>query len=194
MLDTIERLARRGHPVTVYVSPPESVEAFRTLLSLPLLSFVPQQGDTLGDRMLNAFLDAHSQSLLPAIMTGTDSPTLPDTVLDTAVQALASGTRAVLGPACDGGFYLIGLADVHPEYFFGSDYSNTTVFTRTWQAIRQRSPSSVALPEWYDIDDSDGMRRLIAEPELQRIAPRTAEVIKELIQSSILANNGYSTT
>ncbi len=183
LLDIAGRIAQRGYHVTLCVTPPERVQSFRELLPFSDISIVAQRGTTLGDRMLNAFLDAHSRNLLPAIMIGTDSPTLPDAVFDAAEQALASGSRAVLGPACDGGFYLIGLADVISGCFFGSDYSNDTVFARTQQALQQHGAAPVVLQEWYDIDEEDGLTRLMAETTLRETAPRTAIVVEQLTKA-----------
>lgn len=166
MLDVIERLLKRGYPVTVCVFPPERIEEFRQLLTrekwaFPLPTLLAQQGTTLGDKMYQALAE---QNYFPTLLVGTDSPTLPDSHLDTAERFMMEGTsRAVLGPAADGGFYLLGLTTLHSNYFFGDNYSNATVFHRTWASLRTCFDETLALPEWYDIDDAVALEQLYQE-------------------------------
>lgn len=188
MLDTIERIARRGRPVTVCVSPPGRCSDFRRLLGdeglllSPAPAVAPQQGATLGDRMLNAFRSAQRSTGLPAVILGTDSPTLPERILDETEQALASGAAAVLGPSDDGGFYLLALTGICDDCFFGDDYSNSTVFARTHDALLRRFGAVSVLPAWYDIDDADGLARLRGERDIGATAPRTAAALHNLRQ------------
>lgn len=179
MLDFIERVAVRGYHTVVYVSPPERITAFQHILP-NTVELLPQRGETLGDRMLNAFTDAHERAWLPALLTGTDSPTIPDTIIESAMNALHSGAEAVLGPADDGGFYALGLREVYGGCFFGNDYSNSTVWARTWRALSERY-TPIALPMWYDIDDTEGLTRLAADPELLKLAPRTASILPQVL-------------
>lgn len=190
MLDIIERILQRDTPVMLCVFPSQRVEDFRALLFRegilsPSLSVVAQQGNTLGDKMYNAFCQAQCQNALPAIVLGTDSPTLPEEYLLQAEQAvLANNNAVVLGPSEDGGFYLMGLTHPHAQYFFGDNYSNTTVFRRTWEAVQQQGAFPIALPPWYDIDDKETFLRLCAEmlDNPPYSAYRTSAVVHSLQQ------------
>lgn len=169
MLDIVQCVLQRGTRVRLCVFPPERVESFQALLfgegiHSPLLSVVAQQGDALGDKMYNAFCQAQNENALPAIALGTDSPTLPHEYLQQAEEAvLANGNAVVLGPSEDGGFYLMGLTQLDASYFLGDNYSNATVFRRTWEAVQQHGGTPIALPLWYDVDNGKDFERLCTE-------------------------------
>jgi uncharacterized protein len=91
-----------------------------------------------------------------AILINSDSPTLPPSLLVHAVEALrAPGDRVVLGPAIDGGYYLIGLKAPHDRLFEDIPWSTADVFRLTCERASEIALPAVALPVWYDIDDAD---------------------------------------
>lgn len=188
MLDVIERLLERGYPVTVCVFPPDRLDEFRQLLArekwaFPLPALLAQQGETLGGKMYQALAQWNS---FPVLLVGTDSPTLPDSYLDTAERFMMEATsRAVLGPAADGGFYLLGLTALHSNYFFGDNYSNETVYQRTWDGLLTCFDETLALPEWYDIDDTTGLEQLYKEVQNSNLpyVRRTRTVLQQLWQA-----------
>jgi rSAM/selenodomain-associated transferase 1 len=125
---------------------------------------LPQTGDTLGDRMLNAFRVAGERGSLPALILGTDSPTIPESVLTRAEHTLEQHPdTAVIGGTEDGGFYLLGLQHPDESLFFGADYSNDSVFERTDAALRAAYTHVEHLPVWYDVDDAASLERLTRE-------------------------------
>ena len=70
------------------------------------------------------------------------------------VEKLASGLRGmVLGPAIDGGYYLIGLKRPHKRLFAQIEWGTETVFGRTCERAAEIGLATTVLPEWYDIDD-----------------------------------------
>jgi rSAM/selenodomain-associated transferase 1 len=122
---------------------------------------LPQIGDTLGERMLNAFRTAQERNSLPAIIIGTDSPTLPEAAFTQAEHTLEHRPdAAVIGGTEDGGFYLLGLQKPDESLFFGADYSNDTVFQRTLAALQAAYKHVECLPTWYDVDDAAALERL----------------------------------
>jgi uncharacterized protein len=89
-----------------------------------------------------------------ALING-DSPTLPPSLLVGAVEALRRpGDRMVLGPASDGGYYLIGLKRPHRELFDDIPWGTDAVARRTLDRSAQIGLEAVLLPEWYDVDDA----------------------------------------
>jgi glycosyltransferase A (GT-A) superfamily protein (DUF2064 family) len=93
-----------------------------------------------------------------------DSPTLPTAVLVRAAQALAApGDRVVLGPAEDGGYYLIGMKAEHAGLFADVTWSTDTVAAQTRERIATLGLELVELETWYDVDDNAALQRLLGE-------------------------------
>ena len=103
-------------------------------------------------------LDAGHQAVC---LVNADSPTLPTGVLIEAAQALQRpGDRVVLGPAEDGGYYLIGLKYAHRRLFEDIDWSTERVFSQTLHRAQELGLETVTLPVWYDVDDAASLWRL----------------------------------
>jgi glycosyltransferase A (GT-A) superfamily protein (DUF2064 family) len=99
-----------------------------------------------------------------ACLVNSDSPTLPTSLLiDTARLLARSGDRIVLGPAEDGGYYLIGLKQAHARLFDDIAWSTPVVFAQTVERAREIGLEPLVLPMWYDVDDVESLRRLNAE-------------------------------
>ena len=98
-----------------------------------------------------------------AVVLNSDSPTLPTSVLVEAAQVLARpGDRAVLGPANDGGYYLLGLKAMHRPLFEGIAWSTEYVARQTLERAAELGLPVHVLPEWYDVDRRrDCGRRLL---------------------------------
>jgi len=106
----------------------------------------PQGNGDLGDRMHRAF-EANS----PAILIGTDCPTIEPTDLEAATAALQSHDL-VLGPAADGGYWLIGLRAPCPALFEGIEWSTETVLEATVTKAKAAGLSVHWLRELRDVD------------------------------------------
>jgi uncharacterized protein len=97
-------------------------------------------------------------------LLNSDSPTLPTGYLVAAAVALAApGDRVVLGPANDGGYYLIGLKQPHRGLFQEIDWSTERVFPQTLARAGELGLPVVPLPSWYDVDDAAALRVLVGE-------------------------------
>jgi rSAM/selenodomain-associated transferase 1 len=89
------------------------------------------------------------------VLVNSDSPTLPPSLLHDAVEALRRpGDRVVLGPAIDGGYYLIGLKAPHRHLFADIPWGTGGVMAATRERAAQIGLEVVLLPEWYDVDDA----------------------------------------
>ena len=96
-----------------------------------------------------------------ACVLNADSPTLPTGMLRRAARILlAPGDRAVLGPAEDGGYYLLGMKHCHAGLFTGIDWSTDRVADQTRERAREIGLELVELPSWYDVDDAASLERL----------------------------------
>ncbi len=97
-------------------------------------------------------------------LLNSDSPTLPTGYLVAAATALAApGDRVVVGPATDGGYYLIGLKQPHRRLFQDVDWSTERVFRQTLARADELGLPVVVLPSWYDVDCEEALRVLIGE-------------------------------
>lgn len=97
-------------------------------------------------------------------LLNSDSPTLPTAYLVTAATALAApGDRIVLGPATDGGYYLIGLKRPHRRLFEDIDWSTDRVVAQTLERALELDLAVHQLPSWYDVDDPATLRLLMGE-------------------------------
>jgi rSAM/selenodomain-associated transferase 1 len=94
-------------------------------------------------------------------LLNSDSPTLPTRMLVRAAQALAEpGDRVVLGPAEDGGYYIIGMKAEHAGLFADIAWSTETVATQTRERAAALGLTLVELDAWYDVDDNAALQRL----------------------------------
>ncbi len=97
-----------------------------------------------------------------AVLIGTDFPDLPHEVLIDAFEKLDCGDEptVALGPAADGGYYLIGMNRFVPEIFTGIPWSTGEVFPRTMEKAAALGVGTALLPEWRDVDEADDLEAL----------------------------------
>lgn len=99
-----------------------------------------------------------------ACVLSADSPTLPTAWLARAAERLlAPGRRAVLGPADDGGYWLLGLQTPESEMFAHMPWSTERVAAVTAERAGEVGLALERLGTWFDIDDRDGLHRLMRE-------------------------------
>ena len=124
--------------------------------------YVPQSGEDLGERMKNGFIRAFAAGYRRVIITGSDIPDLPGGFIKEAFSSLQTDDT-VIGPAPDGGYYLIGFrSDTFlPEAFAGITWSTNTVFGETMNILVQSGRKIHILPEWSDVDTLDDLRKLV---------------------------------
>lgn len=125
---------------------------------------LPQRGEHLGERLFHAAGDLLAAGFHSVCLVNADSPTLPSSLLREAALALQpAGDRIVLGPARDGGYYLIGLKRAHRRLFDEISWSTPSVLRQTTERARELSLDVHLLPEWYDVDDHESLRLLCKE-------------------------------
>ena len=116
-----------------------------------------QKGDTLGDRMYQAFDSAFANGYQKIIIIGSDCLELDTKHLEEAFQALDK-QEIVLGPAKDGGYYLLGMNTLHKNIFTNKNWSTPTVFQDTIQDIKESQLSYYLLPELSDVDYEEDLK------------------------------------
>jgi hypothetical protein len=114
---------------------------------------IREQGDgDLGARMERATREAFAEGATAAVVIGADCPQLAPPHLRAALAALREN-EVVLGPATDGGYYLIGLREARPELFRGIAWSTEAVLAQTLAAARAASLACHLLEPLRDVDD-----------------------------------------
>jgi len=99
-----------------------------------------------------------------AVVLNSDSPTLPTALLCETARALSRPEAdMVLGPAEDGGYYLLGVRAPHAHLFRQIDWSTDQVAAQTRARASDLGLESVLLDPWYDVDDRHGLNRLIQD-------------------------------
>ena len=153
--------------VAVFVAfePADSIAEMRELVGDRARLF-PQQGDTLGDRMRNAFERLFAAGYSAVVMIGSDLPSLPASHLAQAFRCVRDGPDPlVIGPASDGGYYLIGLRRLCPELFTSVAWSTADVMSTT-TSIAQTCGLTVSLVSpWHDVDTVDDLRRVLRDSQ-----------------------------
>src|SRR5262245_21993360 len=163
LLDKIEqvRALAQATPVVAY-APPDHGATFSALA--PDLSLLPQQGPDLGVRLDGVLRRLLESGHGGAVAIDSDTPTLPVTLLQRAVDAFANpAIDGVVGPTEDGGYYLIGVREPRPELFVEMPWSTPDVLAETKQRASRRGLRLILLPPWYDVDTPDDLDRLRRE-------------------------------
>lgn len=114
--------------------------------------YLPQRGATLGARMERAFHQAFTDGFERVVIVGSDLPGLTARHLQEAL-ALLDAHPAVIGPARDGGYWLLGLRRPAPELFRDVPWSTATVFPETMRRLRALGLRPALLPELADVDE-----------------------------------------
>ncbi|MFT7035649.1 MAG: rSAM/selenodomain-associated transferase 1 [Cyclobacteriaceae bacterium] len=110
-----------------------------------------QQGEELGSKMSNAFSDSFEDGKSPICIIGSDCFELSEDILQDAFEKLTD-FDFVIGPAKDGGYYLLGMNVHSPTLFNDKVYSTSEVSEEAINAIKHLGKSYFLLPELSDID------------------------------------------
>ena len=125
---------------------------------------LPPREPTLGRSLFHAARDLFEAGYASVCLVNGDSPTLPTKQLVQAARHLQQSVdRVVLGPAADGGYYLIGMRQFHGRLFEAIDWSTERVFRQTIARAGEIGLPVAALAEWYDVDDEASLIRLARE-------------------------------
>ena len=145
------------------------------------IELVPQGEGDLGAKLSRAVCREVERG--PVVVIGSDAPTLPRAELHRALDGLTSND-VVLGPAADGGYWLIGASVPVPELFVDIPWSTADVMARTLE--RLGAHSHVLLREWYDVDTGDDLERLKRELATvdHTIAPATRRALALVLGSA----------
>src|SRR5437879_6042008 len=166
LTDSLDRLAGIDARRILVYAPREAEEVFSGL-ARGRFALMPQVEGGLGQRMAAFFSAAVVPKLefgnearggnevrgsaIKAVLVGVDSPTLPLSYIEEAFARLEQADLA-LGPATDGGYYLVGCAGRVPPIFENITWSRSTVLEETVTVLKDTECRLELLPPWYDVD------------------------------------------
>ncbi len=165
----------------------EDIEGARDYFAgiAPGIVSLPQEGKDLGERMAEAFRVVFAMGHGAAVIIGTDAPDLPPAYIKEAFSRLESGkSRAVFGPCEDGGYYLLGITQLHRALFRDLPWSSGTVLQESLKRAAEAGIEASLLPMWHDVDMAADLERseLLAE---ENGAPQTREYIENWRKSHL---------
>lgn len=166
VLDTLERtkaaVSTFKLPLDRYLAcaPSSTHVFFKIMEERQGVRVIDQVGDDLGSRMNQAFDALFKQGYKRVLIVGTDAPSLPLEYYKHAITLLETHDL-VLGPALDGGYYLIGLTRPIPDLFTGIPWSTEQVLALTQEKAGALGLKTALLAPWRDVDTIADLQALI---------------------------------
>jgi rSAM/selenodomain-associated transferase 1 len=147
-------------PFYIYFYPENALKGLREWLG-PDYQYLPQKGEDLGQRMKHGFLQAFEMGFKEVLLIGSDIPDLPLEFIEEAFSSLED-KDVVIGPAYDGGYYLIGFKDktFSPQVLEGMSWGSEAVFDETMRVLKQLRQRVHILPYRKDIDTIEDLKHL----------------------------------
>ena len=155
---TLESVTGCADTQILAITPPEKLTEFALVIP-PDWTLMTQVDGDLGERMQAFFQHAVDHRFEKTVLIGTDSPTLPRTIIQQAFDILDE-VDCVLGPAIDGGYYLVGCKTEIPPIFEDICWSTEQVLQQTREALGEARISYELLPPWLDVDTIDDLNNL----------------------------------
>jgi rSAM/selenodomain-associated transferase 1 len=141
-----------GIDLAISYTPEDSEGYFAQFLSNGFRLF-PQRGKDLGERLSNIFVDKLAGEYDAVSIIDSDTPDLPRSIVEQSFQLLVTDRAdAVFGPCYDGGYYLVGMRQPHPELFQNIPWSTEMVLPRTLEKAHDLGLDTKLLPPWNDLD------------------------------------------
>lgn len=172
--DELQMLVTLGADVTLCCDPFRPLADYERLFG-PNFRYMVQEGADLGERMLNAL-----HAVLPesggAVLIGSDLPDLPGAHVKLAFAAMKTA-QVCLGPATDGGFYLLGLREpLPPGIFTGVVWGGPQVLKTTLTNCASKGLNHHLLPPWPDVDTAEDLAAYAARNKGEK--NRTMDLIR----------------
>ncbi len=180
VMDIISMVETCKKQVIIFYHPEDGKNEIENLLGKNHIYF-SQTGDNLGKRMQKAFEKAFDMGVKKGVLMGTDIPDLPSEIIESAFNYLDS-KKSVIGPAFDGGYYLIGFRQnfFSASVFENIPWSTPKVFEKTLSKMKTLQIEPYILPGWRDMDSMDDLLYLIKNKGVWKRAPKTISYLAHL--------------
>lgn len=156
--ETVAAMTAPGLSFRVVLCPAGDPAWFRR--EFPELPVLEQGAGDLGERMARILAALLQRGAKGAALIGSDSPDLPPSLVESALDALA-GAEAVLAPAADGGYVLVGESRHRPELFRDVPWSTPEVMAVTRSRCQKAGIVCREIGGWDDLDDLPSLHRLL---------------------------------
>ena len=163
----------------IVFDPPDARRSVEEWLGVEAAVLMPQSPGDIGVRMERAFEDLFARGARRVAVTGTDVPALEREDVRAALESLDEHDVAI-GPATDGGYYLIALKRPQPELFRGIAWSGPDVLTRT---LERAATGNLDVRVLRTMGDVDTVEDLAAEWE--RVRPLLEDDVREAIERTL---------
>jgi hypothetical protein len=167
-LEIYRHLVQSTYSVLEHVSAPVWTyysDFIPEIVNSPIEKSFVQEGRDLGERMANAFARSFESGMEKVVLIGTDCPTLQSQHLNQAFEALTH-SDLVLGPATDGGYYLIAMKRKADYLFEGISWSTSEVLSQTLAVATAHGLHFTLLDELSDIDTREDWERYRSQIEI----------------------------
>jgi len=144
----------QSYNTIIFYDPPEKEKEIKNWIGKKEVQYLPQIGNTLGDRISNAFKEVYSNGADKTVIIGTDCLEVTSEIINKAISLLGE-TQVVLGPAEDGGYYLLALNQDRPQIFQDINWSTEHVLNQTVSKIVENKLNYQKLKTLKDIDTVD---------------------------------------
>lgn len=160
LIDTLSKV-KQLQAVDIYLffeGDGDAVSYFATIAAG--IETLPQRGNDLGERMMDAFQRTFERGYGSVAIIGTDSPDLPVSFIEEAFLSLGDARLdVVFGPSEDGGYYLLALKRLHAELFQGIEWSSQAVLRESVATAEKIGRRTTMLSLWHDVDTVADLHR-----------------------------------
>ena len=156
--DTISQTRSSRYRQVIFYTPKNKRQEISQWLGNDL-SYYSQEGKDLGQRMYKAFDLILKVASSQAVIIGSDSPLINKRNIARAFKVLER-KDCVIGPAQDGGYYLLGLKKPNKDIFKNIDWSTDRVLNQTLKLLTNRKISYSLIEPGFDVDTAEDLARL----------------------------------
>lgn len=179
-----------GRAEGVVVFTPQRAESLLRELVPKGFKLFPQRGETPGEVLSNAVEDLLSRGYPAVCLVSSDSPPVPRSIVEVAIESLSRpGDCTVLGALDRGGYYLIGLKEAHRDLFERVSSNTASIVTHITSRAASIGLKVEMLPPWYEVKDARGLNRLCKDllgpnsRDRAHTAPYTSQYLAKLIET-----------
>lgn len=178
--DILDRFSNDKFDICICYSPDDKEQEIKEWLG-KYYQYQLQEGKDLGEKMKNAFLTLF-KNYSNVLIIGSDSPDLPTGYISKSFEQFQT-TGSVIGPADDGGYYLIGFNKNNflPDIFQNIEWSTDSVFKNTMEIFKNNNHNISILDYWYDIDEFKDLERIYKDSTYEFKKSKTFNFIEKNI-------------
>lgn len=178
--DMLRNLKKAKQEIIICADPDSELKLYQEMLGDDL-KIIFQRGNDIGERMFHAFKDVFANGIEHAVLIGSDIPTLRPEIITEAFKLLENGSPC-LGPAEDGGYYLIGFNknNLASNAFTGINWSTPAVLQLTYQKMKELGFKPGILPKLNDIDTLNDLKKLRLQADFLNLCTETSQVLEKI--------------